>query len=236
MTALRTTMTLCAGALVLAAAAPARAQRPPDPWQVSVHVDVLWHLDAAYDVFSRGTSVNAAPGLSVARDLARGERLSLGLELGWRNETATGRYAQVFDTTFTSHTFYGAVVARYAVWRWFQPYVRVAGGAAYGEATFDPATGGAQLWDAAWSVHGSAGGGILVATGPVFSAEGVRSLGFAVAIEGGMQLGTPYEFGVEPEAPEDEDEAADRIPVRAVPLGTLDPAAPYLRLTAGLRF
>ncbi len=223
-----------AGPPALAAAPPAEE---PGPFTVSRDVDTSIHRDRGYRLFS-DEGATAAVGVSALRELARAGVFSLAAGVGWLAESASQR-GLAFDATLRVNTFQAHLVAALALHRSVVPYLRLSGGASYGEVEL-ALDDGPAVDDDDWSGGARAGLGLRAQT----QARKLRALpdaappiAVSVAVEGGFGWATPFRFAVRPAA----DEAARvtgeaPLPTAAVPLGALDRAQGYFRVGIGLHF
>jgi hypothetical protein len=227
-----------------AAPAPVPLSAPPDSppapmgpvdqhFTLAVNVDVLWNTDPGFDVFSSDDTATQG-GLSAGYAFWVDGPWTLVPELGW------GRHVQssegLFDGALTSaeldtDTFYASLAARYELFDFVEPHVRLAGGLSWIAATFE--TDGASFEDHALPPFASAGAGVSIKTRDRMLQKNTGSLAtlaLALTVEGGYGFWLPAEFELAPT------EDPGRIRQDTTSLGELNNSGPYVRVAFSSRF
>jgi len=206
---------------------------PPRPSRVRIMAEMgqRWHLDPAHRAFDDNHG-GFTPGVAAWVDLNNPDgRLVLALEGSFTATGAEGSLRQSYDTRMTTLAGQLGLVARWHVFEWFAPYIRVAGGVGNHAWRLIPQDNSQPLGRDAWGAVGSAGLGVLVQTPRIFRRAGWRGGRLLVGVEGGMFFATPVDVTVGP-PPGDPD--PELLGVQNNSLGQVNPSAPYLRVTFGL--
>ena len=203
-------------------------------------LDVSWFLDTAHDAFSTESSVPAG-GLAASLtlfELSPGWLLDLGL--GWRFEASEASVLQTVTAAYEANTTYVDAALRFELTPWFVPRARVSAGLQYLSASLTPNDGTAPLDGDAFSFVTSVGVGVellgRLSEGLTSRESRTAALTFSLVVEGGLMLGSSSSLTVAPRELDDEEAAADLIPVVGTNIGTLGGIAPYLRIAGVIRF
>jgi opacity protein-like surface antigen len=229
---IRTCLALLSLAVPTAQAAePPRVQLRPAPappaWQLVLHRDTVWRRDGGYRVFS-SDGQDQAVGLSLLRQVRRGQRLNLDLGLGWHREQTEAQDASGGGDLDVNNLRLLAM-ARLQVRPWLQPHLRLGAGVSHGAV--DLFAGQASYEASRWAPSGEIGAGVTLSTRTV--PLGRARIAATLLLEGGLQFGTPMTFEARAR---DGYAMDDAIPTRTVTLGDLSRNHPYLRLGVGLAF
>lgn len=207
----------------------------PSRFTAAVDIGQRWHLDPSWQVFEASRAPTA--GLNFAMDLTGpGHRFVLAAELGWTIESVKGTLRQAFETRLAMNEVRAAVIGRWQLFSWLNPYLRVGAGALHHDASLSANDGSGELVASGWGVEGFAGLGLMFQTGAIFRNIGWRRGRLMASIEGGMMLSTGVGLEVRPPTPDDEEVARDLLPVSSTTMGTVNASSAYLRVQIGLRF
>jgi hypothetical protein len=231
-TARRRVLLLLGFALPLLGSAPARAT------DVRLGAGVAWARDASYDAF-RENDLLGRFDLCLAYTVFAPAPLRIDVELGYGyvgNLGADVSFAAL-ETGLDVHDAYAGLRASLDApgLSWLRPYARIQGGLDVGLASFYDSSGGATYED--WDVGGTAyaGGGVeFVLPSTVFLDDSPALLsepfGFGVFVEGGYLYRSPLGFSPSIPGPENEADAADRIPASGFAAGDVDLSGGELRV------
>jgi len=228
-------------ALSLLASTPALAQTtvadqpaPRLPFTFSIDAETQWHLDRSYRIFGTDRA-DSVGGVSASMQLRRVAGGMLELGAGYHSNTSRGVFAAENEAKLEEKTPSLSALLRWAPYRWLEPHLRVAAEVTNAQLHLTM-NNGRSMQDEVWSPAGSAGLGLRLRTGTLTTGLQGGKLGLAGAliVEGGFRLGAPFTFDVAPPAPGDKKLADDRIPAASTPVGTLDRAQPYLRISFAL--
>lgn len=225
---------LLVATLVLASAPAARAT------DVRLGADMAWVQDSSFDAFWTNDLFSRFD-VCLAYTTFASVPFRLDAELGYGYAGylgATAAFAAI-ESELSVHDAYVGLRASIDPpgLSWLRPYVRVQGGATFGLASFRDASADDAPAYEDWSVGGLVygGGGVeLVLPLGVFLDEPPAPLSepmaFGIFLEGGYFYRSALSFHPAIPAPEDEDEAADRIPVAGFSAGDVVLSGGELRI------
>lgn len=223
---------LLVAALVLSLAPAARAT------DLRLGADMAWVQDSSYDAFWT-SDLFSRFDVCLAYTTFASVPFRLDAELGYGYAGYLGA-----DASFAAITSELSVHDAYVGLRasidppgvsWLRPYVRVQGGATFGLASFRDASASAasEDWSVGGLVYGGAGVEFVLPLG-VFLDEPPELLSepmaFGIFLEGGYFYRSTLSFDPSIPAPDDEREAADRIPVDGFSAGDLVLSGGELRI------
>ncbi len=225
---------LLVAALVLSLAPAARAT------DLRLGADMAWMQDSSFDAFWTNDLFSRFD-VCLAYTTFASVPFRLDAELGYGYAGYLGA-----DATFAAITSELSVHDAYVGLRasidppgvsWLRPYVRVQGGATFGLASFRdtgaPAASAYEDWSVGGLVYGGGGVEFVLPLG-VFLDEPPELLSepmaFGIFLEGGYFYRSTLSFDPSIPAPDDEREAADRIPVDGFSAGDLVLSGGELRI------
>jgi len=213
-----------------------RPDFPPSPhhFTLSLGLDSAFYTGHSFDLFSGNNALNSFNG-SVGYTLYLAEPWSLVPELGVTVGSVDA--GSSFGGALTNGSFktvrpYAGVRVRYALLSWLEPQVRLGVGVDRMKATLEQSDGTSlEKSDVSW--FGAVGAGVSVHTTPgalTSRTGGLSSFMLGATLEGGYSFGPAMDLDV---TPVDE---SSRVRTTNASLGSLSRSAPYVRLTADLRF
>jgi len=208
--------------------------RDPGRFGVSLETQTLWPQDGAARRLA-GKDTSTGGGLSVQWDALRLERLAtVSLDLSWlSSQTTTSQDFSGLEAKQKLNLLSLAIAARHHLRPWLAPYVRIAGGIGWDNASVNGAI--ANLHDTRVFGQGSLGGGLFFQSPRLrlWNSPSALNVGLMAHLEGGYVLGSSTEHVLE-SAPSTA--SSTPIPTSSVPLGKVGHSAPYLRLSGGIAF
>lgn len=220
-------------ALMLVVALPAHAT------DVRLGGDLAWVRDSSFDAFQT-SDVLGRLDVCLGYTVLTPAWVRLDAELGYGytgTSTATATFAGI-ESSLSVHDVYAGVRASVdlqSLW-WVRPYVRLQGGVAFGSASFRDtrAAGGPTYEDLSAAGLVYSGGGLefvlplslFLVDPPVPLSE---PMAFGIFVEGGYLFRSGLSFDPSIPPPEDEEEAADRIPVQGFSAGDVLLSGGHLR-------
>ena len=203
-----------------------------DPLRFGVALEgrTTWPISNAAKRLAGGQTPTGA-GLTLQGDVYRGgEKLAVRLDLGWVNtSTSSLQDSSGLSERFENNLFSLGVSARYHIFRWLAPFVRLTGGGGWDKLTVS------DLHDRQSFAEGSLGGGVFLRTPGLRLWQGASAPFFGLVgnLEGGYALATSSDFSLHSSPPST---STTPIPTSPVPIGTVGRSAPYLRFSLGIAF
>jgi hypothetical protein len=206
----------------------------PLPFGIALDLRTTWPQDSgARRILGKRDPRSA--GVSASYDVLRlTDKLTAKVDLGWATDSSTQTSPSSSDEEkYRTHLFSLGLSVRYHILRWLAPHARVSGGAGWDKITLGGSTG--RWRDSQVFAHGSVGGGAFFRTPGVLFRPGTSSLGVALtgSIEGGYFLAPSSKLAITASS---DAEIKKPIPFAAVPIGTTDRSAPYMRISLGALF
>lgn len=216
-------------------AATATAPTRPVPFTVAVEIQSLYGRSSAQRLFSGG-GTQATAGLSASYDLVRpGERFTVALGAGWLYEENSNLFGSGDHADLETNSLFAMATARYAIFSWLEPQVRLSANVAESRARLGLADGTTLRGDD-MSYGAGLGGGFRLRTNLIRLRIGLPDVAFSATFEGGYAFGSKLGLRLSPPRPDDDALASDRIPGASVGLGTLDRSRPYFRTALAMHF
>jgi len=200
---------------------------------VALETQTTWLQDGAARRIV-GKSAPTAVGLSLHYDALRpAPRLTAKLDLGWTTSSSGASQATNSSNveSYQTNLLTLGISLRYQIFRWLEPYARVAGGMGWDKLSVGSGSG--SLDDEHKFGHASAGGGVFLRSPALCMRPSPASYCAALVghLEGGYMVGTGSTLSLHSSPASG---ASDAIPTESVPLGELGRRAPYLRVSVGL--
>jgi hypothetical protein len=227
---------------------PLEARKPrsnlswePLPFGIALDLRTTWPQDSGARRIL-GKSDPRSAGVSASYDVLRlTDKLTASVDLGWSmnsNSQTSPSSSQASGSSsdnekLRTHLFSLGLSVRYHILRWLAPYARVSSGVGWDKLTVG---GNSEEWqDRQTFMHGSVGGGVFFRTPGVLFWPGSSTLGVALmaSIEGGYFFAPSSKLAITASS---DAEIKNPIPTAAVPIGTMDRSAPYMRVTLGALF
>jgi hypothetical protein len=204
-----------------------------DPLRFAIGIEsrTTWPMqDAARRL--AGQRAPTGGGLCLQADAYRpSEQVALRLDLGWTStSTSSFQVGSSLSEKLDTMVVQLGASARYHVFPWLAPFVRLAGGLGRDQLTV------AELHDRQWWEQVSAGAGLFLRSPSLRLWQSrwfAPLLGLMGTVEGGYALATASDFSMRPSP---SSSAANPIPGNQVALGHVERGAPYLRASLGLAF
>ena len=178
-----------------------------------------------------GSQTRTGAGLTLQGDVYRqGDKLAVRLDLAWVNTTTTSlQDSSGLSERFENNLFSLGVSARYHIFRWLAPFVRLTGGGGWDKLTVS------DLHDRQSFSEGSLGGGFFLRTPGLrlWQGDSAPFLGLVGNLEGGYALATSSDFSLHSSPAST---STTPIPTSPVPIGTVGRSAPYVRFSLGIAF
>jgi hypothetical protein len=209
----------------------------PFRFAVAVEGQTRWPQNDAAKRLA-GTRSPTSGGVTAQAEILRPtNRAAARVDLGWTTYSVLnpqeGASSAMSNERLKTNVITLGLSARYAVFPWLSPYLRLAGGIGWDK--LEVGEGSGAMHDRQIFGQGSAGAGIMVRSPGLrfWQSATAPFVGLLAQVEGGYTVASGSDFALQSSP---SGSAQGTIPTMTVALGHIDRSAPYVRFMAGVAF